>query len=1302
MPKPKPNIPSVLLSGYSLILSLFLQCTTAEYLQQSSYKDLKTYNDRFLLDSPHNKCREPLVKNSVITATSEVSQRRSKDAILWGGSSWTAHSSDFHQMLTFDLGSTKNVTGIATQGRGHSNEYVIEYRLQFGTNGRDWIDYKEVDGSPKLFQGNQEGDYVVRNEFNQPIIAQWIRINPTRWADRISLRMELYGCNYISNVLHFDGSSLIRKDLSRSPVASLRDSFRLRFKTNKENGVILYSRGSQGDYIALQLVENRLLLNMNLGGRRGTSLVLGSLMDDNIYHDVYISRERRDIILSVDRVRTRDMVKDEYHKLNLDRHFYIGGVPSVEEGLVVYENFTGCIENIYLNHSNVIAGYSGGLAYGMEKYEDIGKVTLGCPVDQISTPVTFKNEASSVKLTGFEGSYAMNVSLEFRTYEEKGLLVYHRFSSEGFVKLFIDNGRIKVVLSASDMPKTELDNFDQTYNDGKWHTVDLSISRNKVIVTIDSEAMETRRILDISTGSFYMVAGGVYGETGFIGCIRQITIDGSNKNPSDWKDEDFSSKDDIAIGSCHVSDLCTPNPCEHGGVCKQNSKEFYCECEGTGYTGAVCHTSLNFKSCVHYKNAHPESKYAETVIDVDGSGPLAPFPVRCEFFPDGKNITYVGHSNEHNTKVDGFEERGSFKQTIYYDASMEMMEAMINRSNNCFQKLGYDCKRSRLLNTPVRDRRNFQPFGYWVSRQNKPMDYWAGSLPGSMKCECGLLGVCFDPDKWCNCDSGHDDWLWDGGEITQKDFLPVRALHFGDTGNPLDRKEGAYTLGPLECNGDTLFDNAVTFRRTDATIELPPVEFGQSGDIYFEFKTTSQKTMTLVYTEGSNKDYLQVSLISGNRIQFKYESGKGQQDVTVETAYRLDDDAWHSVLVERNRKEAMVVVDGGRKGHVKEPPGPVRPMFLDKPLIIGAAKDYTDGYVGCIRALVINGVSADLVYEASKSQWGLYGVGVGCQGKCISNPCLNGGSCLEGYDHFNCDCRWTPFKGPICADEIGVNMRTNHMIKYDFKGNYKSTIAEKIHIGFTTTDPKGFLLGAYSDISKEYLTLMISNSGLLRLVFDFGFERQEIIFKDRNFLSGQYHDVKIERFDQGRKLMMKVDNYEPQIHSFEESLKPSSDAQFNNIRYLYIGRNETMTEGFIGCISRVEFNEIIPLKLLFQENPLSNIQATPETITEDFCGIEPVTIPPEEEETRRPPQVGEEKIEHLYQTTNSAILGLVLALLFLFIVIFAVLVGKYMNRHKGEYVTREDEGAHDAFDADTAVLQGRTGHQVEKKKEWFI
>ncbi len=46
---------------------------------------------------------------------------------------------------------------------------------------------------------------------------------------------------------------------------------------------------------------------------------------------------------------------------------------------------------------------------------------------------------------------------------------------------------------------------------------------------------------------------------------------------------------------------------------------------------------------------------------------------------------------------------------------------------------------------------------------------------------------------------------------------------------------------------------------------------------------------------------------------------------------------------------------------MKEPHGPVRPMILTSKLYVGATKDFTDGYVGCIRALVLNGVAVDLV-----------------------------------------------------------------------------------------------------------------------------------------------------------------------------------------------------------------------------------------------------------------------------------------------------------------------------------------------------
>ena len=73
-------------------------------------------------------------------------------------------------------------------------------------------------------------------------------------------------------------------------------------------------------------------------------------------------------------------------------------------------------------------------------------------------------------------------------------------------------------------------------------------------------------------------------------------------------------------------------------------------------------------------------------------------------------------------------------------------------------------------------------------------------------------------------------------------------------------------------------------------------------------------------------------------------------------------------------------------------------------------------------------------------------------------------------------------------------------------------------------------------------------------------------------------------------------------------------------------------------------------------------QAIPETITEDFCGIEPVTLPPEEEETRRPPQVDEKDIQKYYSEYNAAALGSTLVMVIVAAVIVGFAVYKYKNR----------------------------------------
>lgn len=110
-----------------------------------------------------------------------------------------------------------------------------------------------------------------------------------------------------------------------------------------------------------------------------------------------------------------------------------------------------------------------------------------------------------------------------------------------------------------------------------------------------------------------------------------------------------------------------------------------------------------------------------------------------------------------------------------------------------------------------------------------------------------------------------------------------------------------------------------------------------------------------------------------------------------------------------------VVVDSSLRAESREPPGPFRAIHLTSEMIIGANKDNREGFLGCIRTLLLNGKLIDL---KSYAQDGLYGISTDCSGRCDSNPCLNNGTCHERYDGYTCDCRFSSFKGPICADGL--------------------------------------------------------------------------------------------------------------------------------------------------------------------------------------------------------------------------------------------------------------------------------------------
>lgn len=139
-------------------------------------------------------------------------------------------------LCQIDLGDPKKVTGIITQGArdfGHI-QYVAAYKVAYSDNGTSWTLYRdsqtnstkvrggELRGarghlgvgrggtgeiragngvltstfSPsQIFHGNSDNYSHKKNVFDVPFYARFVRVLPVAWHNRITLRLELLGCD---------------------------------------------------------------------------------------------------------------------------------------------------------------------------------------------------------------------------------------------------------------------------------------------------------------------------------------------------------------------------------------------------------------------------------------------------------------------------------------------------------------------------------------------------------------------------------------------------------------------------------------------------------------------------------------------------------------------------------------------------------------------------------------------------------------------------------------------------------------------------------------------------------------------------------------------------------------------------------------------------------------------------------------------------------------------------------------------------------------------------------------------------
>ncbi|OWK00584.1 DCBLD2, partial [Cervus elaphus hippelaphus] len=145
-----------------------------------------------------------ITASSVLEWTDHTGQENSwkpeKARLKKLGPPWAAFATDEYQWLQVDLNKEKKITGIVTTGSTmvEHNYYVSAYKILYSADGQRWTVYREpgVD-QDKIFQGNKDYHQDVRNNFLPPIIARFIRVNPTQWQQKIAMKMELLGCQFI-------------------------------------------------------------------------------------------------------------------------------------------------------------------------------------------------------------------------------------------------------------------------------------------------------------------------------------------------------------------------------------------------------------------------------------------------------------------------------------------------------------------------------------------------------------------------------------------------------------------------------------------------------------------------------------------------------------------------------------------------------------------------------------------------------------------------------------------------------------------------------------------------------------------------------------------------------------------------------------------------------------------------------------------------------------------------------------------------------------------------------------------------
>uniref|UniRef100_A0A672MWA5 Neurexin 1 n=1 Tax=Sinocyclocheilus grahami TaxID=75366 RepID=A0A672MWA5_SINGR len=412
-------------------------------------------------------------------------------------------------------------------------------------------------------------------------------------------------------------------DLSPNPIQSSSDEITLSFKTLQRNGLMLHT-GKSADYVNLALKNGAVSLVINLGSGAFEALVepVNGKFNDNAWHDVKVTRNLRQVTISVDGIlTTTGYTQEDYTMLGSDDFFYVGGSPSTADlpGSPVSNNFMGCLKEVVYKNNDVRLELSRLAKLGDPKMKVSGVVAFKCENVATLDPVTFETPESFITLDKWSAKKAGSISFDFRTTEPNGLLLFSHGKPKpqqqkdpkspktlkvDFFAIEMLDGHLYLLLDmGSGTTKTRAVN--KKVNDGEWYHVDFQRDGRSGTISVNSirtpyNAPGESEILDLEDilylGGLPEDRAGLIFPTevwtallnyGYVGCVRDLFMDGQSK------DIRRTAEAQRAVGvkpSCSKEPpkQCLSNPCLNSGTCREGWNRYVCDCSGTGYLGRSC------------------------------------------------------------------------------------------------------------------------------------------------------------------------------------------------------------------------------------------------------------------------------------------------------------------------------------------------------------------------------------------------------------------------------------------------------------------------------------------------------------------------------------------------------------------------------------------------------------------------------------------------------------------------------------------------------------------------------------------